>query len=401
MNDSRRPGTLSIWAGEERSLIEGATQVPVVHSVAHGYDDLDHWRDVSLGDAKGHVYVRYTNPTVDAFEEKIRILEGGAAASAFSSGMAAIHTTLFALLAPGERVVSIKDTYGGTSRIFMNHLPKFGVDCVLCDTADHDQIEARIDEGLDLLYLESPTNPTCKVLDIERLAARAAAKGATVVVDNTFATPINQRPLTLGADLVIHSATKYLGGHADALGGALVGDAELVRTVTDFREINGAALYPEAAYMLLRGMKTLQIRIERQNASALKIARWLRDHPKVARVFYPGLEDDPGHEIAVRQSPGGFGGMLSFELHGDFEAVKRFAPALKLAHRAANLGAVETIVAPPRTGSHVELTAEERAALGIPEGLVRYSTGIEDVEDLILDLDAALAQVPDRFVATT
>ncbi|MEX2502331.1 MAG: cystathionine gamma-synthase family protein [Trueperaceae bacterium] len=397
MNDERKLGTRSVWAGEERSLIEGATQVPVVHSVAYGYNDLDRWRDVSLGKADGHVYNRYTNPTVDAFEEKVRQLEGGEAASAFASGMAAIHTTLFALLAPGQHVVSIKDTYGGTSRIFLNHLPKVGVACELCDTDDHDQIEARIDEGLDLLYLESPTNPTCKVLDIARLAARARAQGATVVVDNTFATPINQLPLTLGADLVIHSATKFLGGHADALGGVLVGDAELVRTVTDYREINGSALYPEAAYMLLRGMKTLQIRIERQNASALRIATWLSRHPKVARVFYPGLESDPGHEISKRQSPGGFGGMLAFELHGDFEAVRIFAPALQLAHRAANLGAVETIIAPPRTGSHVELTADERASLGIPEGLVRYSTGIEDADDLIADLDQALAQVPDRL----
>ena len=385
-------GTRTVWAGEERSLVQGATQVPVVHSVSFGYEDLEHWRDVALGRAEGHIYGRNTNPTVEVFEEKLRDLEGAEAATAFATGMAAISDTLFTLLAPGKRVVSVKDTYGGTSKIFLEHLPRFDVDVTLCETLNAAEIEAEIDRGLDVLYLETPTNPTCKILDIERLAARAKAHGATVVVDNTFATPINQRPLELGADLVVHSATKYLGGHADALGGVLAGSTELVGRVFRFREINGATLHPEAAYLLLRGMKTLQLRIERQNASALRIARWLQAHPLVRSVFYAGLESHPGHEVAARQMPGGFGGMLSFELNGDFPAVASFLPHLRFAHRAANLGAVETVVAPPRTGSHVELTAEERASLGIPEGLVRYSTGIEDPDDLIADLEQALAQ---------
>ena len=385
-------GTRTVWAGEERSLVQGATQVPVVHSVSFGYDDLEHWRDVALGRAEGHIYGRNTNPTVEVFEEKLRDLEGAEAATAFATGMAAISDTLFTLLAPGKRVVSVKDTYGGTSKIFLEHLPRFDVDVTLCETLNAAEIEAEIDRGLDVLYLETPTNPTCKILDIERLATRAKANGATVVVDNTFATPINQRPLELGADLVVHSATKYLGGHADALGGVLAGSAELVEQVFRFREINGATLHPEAAYLLLRGMKTLQLRIERQNASALRIARWLHDHPLVRSVFYAGLESHPGHEVATRQMPGGYGGMLSFELTGDFSAVAAFLPHLRYAHRAANLGAVETVVAPPRTGSHVELTADERAALGIPEGLVRYSTGIEDPDDLIADLEQALAR---------
>ena len=382
--------TQAVWAGEERSLAEGATQVPVVHSVSYGYDDLDRWRDVALGEAAGHIYGRNTNPTVAVFEEKLRALEGAEAATAFATGMAAISGLLFALLRPGRRVVSIKDTYGGTSSLFLHDLPRFGIEVALCDTLDQDAIEAAIDEGLDLLYLESPTNPTCKIVDIERLAARAHAKGALVVVDNTFATPVNQRPLQLGADLVVHSATKYLGGHADALGGVVAGRADLVERIFRFREIHGATLHPEAAYLLLRGMKTLALRVERQNASALRIARWLRDRPEVARVFHPGLEDHPGHDVARRQMPGGFGGMLSFELVGGFEQVREVLPRLRLAHRAANLGAVETVVAPPRTGSHVELTEAERAALGIPEGLVRYSTGIEDPDDLLADLEAAL-----------
>jgi cystathionine gamma-synthase len=229
------------------------------------------------------------------------------------------------------------------------------------------------------------------VLDLERLARRAKAAGAIVVVDNTFATPINQRPLELGADLVVHSATKYLGGHADALGGAVVGATDLVERIFRYREVDGATLHPEAAYLLLRGMKTLALRIERQNASALRIARHLREHPAVASVYYPGLEEHPNFDVAARQMPGGFGGMLAFELHGGFAAVERVLPRLRFAHRAANLGAVETVVAPPRTGSHVELSAAERAELGIPEALVRYSCGIEDVHDLIDDLDEALA----------
>lgn len=400
MTKRREPAleTLAVWAGEDRPTMQGATQVPVVHSVSFGYDDLDEWRDVALGRREGHIYGRNTNPTVQVFEEKIRQLEGGEAATSFATGMAAISNTLFTLLAPGQRVVSVKDTYGGTNKIFTEFLPRFGVDVQLCDTTDFDAIEAEVAKGCQVLYLETPTNPTCKIMDIQRLADKAHQVGATVVVDNTFATPINQNPLTLGADLVVHSATKYLGGHADALGGALVGPRETVERVYHFREINGATLHPEAAYLLLRGMKTLALRIARQNESALAIARHLAEHPAVAAVFYPGLESHPNHAVAARQMRG-FGGMLSFQIHGGFEAVKIFLPRLRFAHRAANLGAVETVVAPPATGSHVELTAEERAAMGIPESLVRYSVGIENVDDLIADLDEALAHTAERHGA--
>jgi cystathionine gamma-synthase len=214
--------------------------------------------------------------------------------------------------------------------------------------------------------------------------------GALVAVDNTFATPINQNPLSLGADLVLHSATKFLGGHADALGGAACGRRELVQRMYHFREINGAALSPGDAYSLLRGMKTLGLRIARQNESALTIARWLSRHPAVEHVNYPGLATHPHHDIAARQMRG-FGGMLSFSVRGGLDAIRAFLPRLRFAHRAANLGCVETVVGPPSVTSHVECTAEERAAAGIPEGLVRYSTGIEDVADLIADLDQALA----------
>jgi len=383
-------GTLSVWGGEERAFAENTTQVPVFMGVAHAYEDLDEWIDVSLGKKPGHIYGRNTNPTVHVFEEKVRLLEGAEAATSAATGMGIISGVLCALLASGDRVVSVKDTYGGTSVMFNEFLPRQGVISSLCDTTDHEAIEKEIEKGCKLLYLETPTNPTIKIIDIARLAKAGHEAGAIVVVDNTFATPINQNPIALGADIVLHSATKFLGGHADVLGGVACGKADLVRKIYHYREINGASLAPMSAYLLLRGMKTLGLRIARQNENAMAIARHLEAHPAIDRVFYPGLESHTGHEIAKRQMDG-FGGMMSFTLKGNsFETVRQFLPKLNLAHKAANLGAVETIAGVPATTSHVECTAEERKALGIPESLVRYSVGIEDVKDLIEDLEQAL-----------
>ncbi len=390
MSHEPKAGTLAVWAGEHEPFWERATQLPVVHSVSFGYPDVDAWLAVAQGREPGHIYSRNTNPTVRAFEEKVRHLEAAEAATSFASGMAAISNTLLALLAPGDRLVSVKDCYGGTSKIFLDILPKFQIDVTLCETDDVEAIEAALAQGCRVLYLESPTNPTLKVVDLARLAEAAHAVGGQVVVDNTFATPINQRPLALGADLVLHSATKFLGGHADALGGVVCGRAEVVARVYHFREITGAALDPMAAYLLLRGMKTLHLRVWQQNESALRIARYLEGHPAVVRVFYPGLESHPHYAVA-RQQMSGFGGVLSFQMRGGFEAVRAVLPRLRFAHRAANLGAVETVVGPPAATSHVECSAEERAALGIPESLVRYSVGIEETDDLIADLDQALA----------
>ena len=389
-NADLAPATLAVRAGEETALAHGATQVPIVYSAAFGYADVDLWLDAALGRAPGYIYSRNTNPTVHAFEEKVRILEGAEAATSFSTGMAAVSNTLFALLAPGDRVVSVKDTYGGTNQLFVDFLPRIGVQVELCDTSDYEAIEAAIAEGCRLVYLESPTNPTLKVMDIARLSAAAHEVGAIVVADNTFATPINQNPLALGTDLVLHSATKFLGGHADALGGVLCGAPELIAKVYHYREITGASLDPMAAYLLVRSMKTLALRVRQQNESALRIAQWLEQQPAVAAVYYPGLETHPNHDVAARQMRG-YGGVLSFMLDGGFDAVKRVLPRLRLAHLAANLGAVETLAGVPATTSHVECTAEEREAMGIPEGLVRYSVGIEDAGDLIRDLEQALA----------
>ena len=385
-------GTASVWAGETERFLKGATTAPIVNSVAFAYEDLDEWYDVATGKAEGHIYSRNTNPTVHVLEEKIRILESAEAATSFATGMGAISNTLFALLGPGKRVVSIKDTYGGASRLFLDFLPAYGILVTLCETIDHEEIEAEIAKGCDLVYLETPTNPTLKVVDIKRLAAAAHQVGAVVVVDNTFATPINQNPLKLGADLVIHSATKFLCGHSDAMGGLLCGRSELVKKVYQFREINGASLQADPAYMILRGMKTLELRIERQNASALKIAKHLKAHPAIEDVFYPGLDSHPGHDIALEQMSG-YGGVMSFALKGNYDTVRAFLPKLKLVHLAASLGSVSTLAGPPRTTSHVELTEAQRALLGIPESLIRYSVGIENVSDLIADLEQALESI--------
>ena len=391
---SKRPptlDTLAVWAGED-GVTESehlGTQVPIVQSVAFGYKDIQHWQEVAQGKKPGHIYSRNTNPTVAAFEDKIRQLEGAETAISFATGMAAISNSLFALLSPGDRVVSVDDTYGGTRKLFLEFLPRFQIDVQLVATDDPTAIETAIADGCNLLYLETPTNPTLKILDLHRLLKAGRDAGAVTVVDNTFATPINQNPLNVGADLVIHSATKFLGGHADALGGVACGTTNLTDQIYHYREITGAALDPMAAYLLLRGMKTLHLRIERQNSSALAIARFLKGHPHVSAVHYPGLESHPEHAIARKQMRG-FGGILSFELSGGVKAMRRMLPRLRYAHLAANLGSVETVAGPPSTTSHVELSAEERATAGIPEGLVRYSVGIENSEDLIADLEQAL-----------
>jgi len=394
MKKKMKAGTQAVWAGEKDYLVHGATQVPVVLSVAYGYDNMDEWYDVATGKKKGHIYGRNTNPTVQSFEDKVKILEGAHAATSFSTGMAAISNTLATFLIPGDRIVSIKDTYGGTNKIFTEFLPRQQIEVVLCDTGDHEQIEKEVAKGCKILYLESPTNPTVKITDIERMAKAGKQAGALVVVDNTFATPLLQNPLRLGADLVIHSATKFLGGHADALGGVVCGSGELVEKIYHYREINGATMDPMAAYLMLRGMKTLHLRVRQQCENAMALSKYLQTESLVEGVYYPGLESHPNHEIANKQMKG-FGGMLSFAVKGGIDTVRVLLPKLEFANRAANLGAVETTVGPARTTSHIECTQAERAAMGIPEGLIRVSCGIEEIEDIIADFQQAFLQVKD------
>ncbi len=386
------PSTRSVHLTEQ---VDPATRsvVPPIHAnAAFAYPDVETWRAVALGEADGHIYSRNSNPTTDRFEAKVAALEHADAATSFTTGMAAISSTLFALLSPGMRAITVNDAYGGTYLMFTEQLTRFGVECVVVDTNDADALDAEIAKGCDLLYLESPTNPAIKVLDLARHAANAHAVGATVVVDNTFATPINQQPLALGADLVLHSATKFIGGHGDVLGGVVCGPTELVGEVYGFREIVGTGLDAQAASQMLRSLKTLGLRVERHNTNAMAVARYLEGHDKIAAVAYPGLESHPMHEVAKAQMSG-FGGMLAFEMSGGEPAVRQLLPQLDHAYLAANLGQVETIVGPPSTTSHVELSDDERRDAGIPDGLVRYSAGIEDPEDLIADLERSLEKV--------
>ena len=382
--------TKSIWGGEkEHKLYENSTQVPIVNSIAFGYKDIDTWQKVALGIEEGHIYSRNTNPTVRTFEDKVKELENAEAATSFSSGMAAISNSLHTFLKSGDRVVSINDLYGGTNLILREFLPPLNIEVSLCQTDNHEQIINEITKGCKVVYLETPTNPTIKILDIKKLTTAAKKVGAISIVDNTFSTPINTNPLDLGADLVIHSASKYLNGHADVMAGVLCGNKDLVKQVYHYREINGACLSPTDAYYCLRGMKTLALRVEKQNNSAMIIAKYLEKHPLINQVNYPGLESHNGHKIAKEQMRG-YGGMLSYLLKGGLVAIKKMLPKLKYAHLAANLGAVESTTGIPSTTSHVECSSQERAAAGIPEGLIRLSVGIENVEDLIDDLDQAL-----------
>ncbi|WP_370601425.1 cystathionine gamma-synthase family protein [Pseudomonas nitroreducens] len=385
-------GTRVVWSGEQVQHPYNATQTPIVVSAAYGYQDIDAWYDVALGKLPGYIYSRMSNPTVATLEAKLCELEQSESAVAFSSGMAAISAVLHTFLSSSKRVVSTRDSYGGTNKIFEEFLPRMGVQVCLCDTLDTEAIEREIAAGCDLLYLETPTNPTLKVLDIRRLVAAARKVGALVVADNTFATPLNQNPLTMGVDVVVHSATKFLSGHGDVLGGVVCGAESLMSQVRHYREINGASLDPFSAYLIIRGIKTLAVRLRQQQASARALAEYLCTEPLVEAVNYPGLPQHPSHAIA-RSQMRGFGAIVSFVLKGGMETVARLLPRLKYAHRAGNLGAVETIYGPARTTSHVENTLEERLALGISEGLVRISVGIEDTDDLLADLAQACAAV--------
>lgn len=385
------PSTRCVHTGRSVDPSTHTMNVPIMENAAFAYESLESWQEAALGKKFGDIYSRNSNPTVRAFNKKMAALEGAEEATDFSTGMAAINTALFALLSPGQRAVTIKDAYGATYLHFKEILPRFGIPCDLCETNDEKAILAAIAKGCDILYLETPTNPLLKVVDLKKLFTAAHKVGAITMIDNTFATPINQHPIALGADLVIHSATKFIGGHNDLLAGVVCGKFELVKKIYRYRELTGPSLDPHRAALLLRSLKTLALRIERQNKNALTIARFLEKHPKVLNVNYPGLESHPMHKVAKKQMPGGYGGVLSFEIVGGLKAVARVLPRLKYAYMAANLGQVDTVVGPPSVTSHVECTEEERRAAGIPEGLIRYSVGIEDIEDLVTDMDKALS----------
>jgi cystathionine gamma-synthase len=385
------PSTRCVHFGRRIDPSTHTMNQPIMENAAFAYEDMEAWREVALGRKQGDIYSRNSNPTIRALNEKIAALEDVEAATDFSTGMAAISTTLFALLSPGQRAVTIKDAYGATYLHFKDILPRFGIRCELCETEDESGILAAIAKGCNVVYLETPTNPLLRVVDLEKLFAAAHKVGAITITDNTFATPINQHPTELGSDLIVHSATKFIGGHNDLLAGIVCGKKELVSKIYRYRELVGPSLDPHRASLLLRSLKTLALRVERQNRNALAMAQYLEKHRKVKKVNYPGLATHPKHAVAAKQMPGGYGGVLSFEVEGGLAAVSRVLPRLKYAYMAANLGQVDTVVGPPSLTSHVECTEEERRAAGIPEGLIRYSVGIEDTEDLIADMEQALS----------
>jgi methionine-gamma-lyase len=337
-------------------------------------------------------YTRYGNPTIEVWERVMADLEGGEKCLAFATGMAAVSTVLLGTLNPGDHAVAGSSLYTATTRLLADELPRLGVAVDFVDPTDTGAFARAVRPNTRLFYLESPSNPMMHLTDLAAVCRIARERGIVAAVDNTFATPCNQRPLALGADLVIHSATKYIGGHSDVLGGCVVTDGGRAESLWLKRTLLGGTLDPFAAWLLLRGVKTMPLRVERQNENALAIARWLQSQPAVARVMYPGLESHPQHGLAQRQMSG-FGGMLSFEVHGGRAAGGRVAESTKLALLAVSLGGVETLIEHAASMSHSLLNDDELRAAGIPPGLIRMSVGIEDPADLIADLRQALEQV--------
>ena len=335
-------------------------------------------------------YTRYGNPTHTAVEKRIAELEGADSALLFASGMNAITTSLMALLKAGDHIVAQRDIYGGVTKFLSSWLPKMGIETTFVDTTDYDQHARAIRPNTKLLYLESPTNPTLRVVDLRKTAAIAHDHGLISAIDGTFGTPINQRPVEYGIDLVLHSGTKYFGGHTDLICGVAVGRKELIDTIRGTRTTLGGVMDPHAAFMLLRGIKTLAVRVERQNESALRIAEFLAAHPKVRSVNYPFLKGHPQRALAVEQMKGG-GGVLSFEVEGTGEDAKRVSESLQLFTLAPSLGGAESLVSIPVLTSHAMISAEHRRQMGVTEQLVRLSVGVEHVDDLIADLDHALS----------
>jgi methionine-gamma-lyase len=370
----------------------GPLAVPVVQTSTFVFASAAEMRRYLEGDEELYLYTRYANPTLRELEEKLAALEGGEAALVLSSGMAASTTGLLTLVRAGDEVLASASLYGGTTRLVREILPSLGVPGRLLPPSELANLAAHVGPKTRAVVLESPTNPNVDVLDIAAVTAAAHDHGLAVMVDNTFATPVLQRPLELGADLVMHSLTKALGGHSDLIGGALVGSKERIDRARDLLKVLGGCLDPHAAALALRGIKTLHLRVDRQCANALAVARHLESHPKVTRVSYPGLESHPRHALARRQMSA-FGGIVAFVLAGGLSAAERFYDGLRLIARAASLGGVETLVSLPVHTSHHGYTDEQLRAAGVDPGMVRVSLGVEDAADLIADLDRALEPV--------
>ncbi|HEY80856.1 MAG TPA: aminotransferase class I/II-fold pyridoxal phosphate-dependent enzyme [Anaerolineae bacterium] len=385
--------TRTLHQGAQRRHAFHSLTPPIVQTAAYTFEDTDAVIAFKSSPEKARLeYGRYGNPTVQGVERRMAALEGGEAALLVSSGMAAITLPLLLLLSSGDHLIVGDDTYHRT-RVFANDfLVRYGVSVSTVPTTDLDAIEAAIRPNTRVIVAETPTNPFLRCVDLAGLADIGRAHGVITLIDSTFATPLNQQPLQYGVDLVVHSVTKYLAGHNDLLAGVVVGRSELIEALRDSQGLFGAVVDPSTAYQIHRGLQTLGLRIAQQNRSALTIARYLDSHPKVRRVWYPGLASHPDHEVARRQMTG-FGGVVSFEIEGDGAAASRFVDALELAHIAPSLGGVDTLVMQPAILSYFNTPREQRLALGITDELIRLAVGIEDEQDLLADIAQALEAV--------
>jgi methionine-gamma-lyase len=382
--------TLAVHAGESPDPTTGALVPPLYFATTFHLGTTENGAAVFSGEKEGYVYTRWANPTVTVLEKRIAALEQGEAAVATASGMAAITTALLANLKSGDHVVAAKAIYPSTFAVLSQDFSAYGIETTFVDATDIENVADAIRPATRVVYMETPGNPLLALCDLEEIARIARNAGAVSICDNTFATPVNQTPLTLGIDIVLHAATKYLCGHGDAVGGLIVGKRDFVeRTRTHTLRYFGGILAPFNAYLIARGITTLPLRMKQHNENALRVAQFLHDHSAVASVSYPGLAFHPQHHIAKKQMRG-FGGMVSFELKGGLDAGARMMDRVKLCSLATSLGDARTLISHPATTSHVVLSREDRLKQGVTDGLVRLSVGIEDVEDIIADLSQAM-----------
>jgi cystathionine gamma-synthase len=384
--------TWSVHGGEARHKFAKSVTEPIAQTSTYVFDSLDEFEQYKQGKRTHYEYGRYGNPTIQTAEAKLAALDSAEAALMFSSGMSAITTVLLAMLRSGQHLIIMEDCYRRTVQL-CDLLGKFGIDCTRVAPGDDDGLAAVVRPETRLVFAESPTNPHLHVADLEKLVPFARQHRLRVLIDSTFATPVNQRPLEYGVDLVFHSATKYLGGHNDLMAGTVCGKAPVVQAIKEFRDVIGTNSDPNTAYLLIRGMKTLALRVARQNETALTLARFLEEHPKVRRVFYPGLPSHPDHAVATAQMSG-FGGVVSFDIEGDLQQARDFVHALTIPYLAPSLGGVESLVSHPATVSYSDLSREARLEIGITDQLIRYSVGVEDTQDLIDDVQQALEILP-------
>ena len=384
-----RFATKVVHAGQERDPLTGSVSVPIYQTSTFAFENVEQGAARFAGKAEGYIYTRLGNPTVRALEKSVAELENGEDARACASGMAAISTAVLSVVKKGDHVVSTEGLYGGTHKLFFGILSNFGIEFTLVNSSKASRVRDAVRGNTKLVYIETPTNPKLVLTDLRAVSKIAKKEGIVTMVDNTFMSPVLQRPIELGIDVVVHSLTKYLGGHSDLVGGVVVGSKSFIKKLDPLLKNMGGTLGAFDAWLTLRGTRTLWIRMERHNENAVAVAKFLEKHPKVERVHYPGLESHPQHELAKRQMSG-FGGVLSFELKGGLEAGRKLLNSVKLCTLAVSLGAVETLIEHPASMTHAIVPNEERLKAGITDGLVRLSVGIEDSADIIEDLKQAL-----------